>query len=236
MRIPILYAALTLFSSCALALDNGECGTPEQMMKKLKAEDQHTLASANRMEWENNANAMYGVTVTTNTDRSVGYILQSDKELAEQPAKICVYGRLANLRLFDASKNGTPQSALLKASDEDAAQHCDALAKAGKFERKTCAAYNTIIKKREPNGERIMVQGFNVKRQSDGTYERDGTMTTVTGNVNGHLSENSKDPWQGVVSGIFYTSLPDGATIINMVLAFAKYTEYGAKAVSSSPR
>lgn len=37
----------------ALAADIGECGTPEAITTKLKAEDQHSIASAQRIQTVN---------------------------------------------------------------------------------------------------------------------------------------------------------------------------------------
>ena len=72
-----------------------------------------------------------------------------------------------------------------------------------------------------------MLQGFNIEKQADGSYKKNNTLTTVTGNVLGSIYDDDKNPSKGIISGITYASLPDGATIINMVLIYAKYTPYG---------
>lgn len=220
-----------LFLSCLslniFALDNGECGTPEQMTAKFKAEGQRSFASAERSERENGSTVLYGMIFTVNADRSVGYIVQSDKPTGERASKICVRNRLADLRFFDARKPGLKPASLLKASDADALRKCDELIKSGKLNAGTCIAFNASMAKGEANGERIMMQGFNVEKQADGSYKKVGTMTTVTGNVNGSIYDDDKDPLKHIVSGIFFTALPEGATIINMTTIYAEYTPYG---------
>ena len=209
------------------AADPGECATPEQITAKLKAEDQHSFASAERPIKENGFETSHGIIFTTSSDRSTGYVLEADKPTGERASKICIRNRLADVRLFDARKPGLPTEALLKASEADGLRRCAELEKSGKLDARTCAPFNTTIRKGEPNGERIMAQGFNVKKLADGSYSKDGTLTTVTGNVNGSIHDDDKDPVKHIVSGIFFTSLPDGATIINMTTIYAEYTPYG---------
>ena len=218
---------MTLLSTHVYALENGECATPALMNAKLKDEDQHSFATANRVDRHNNLNTLYGIIVTISSDRKVGYILESDKPIGERATSFCVRNRLADIRVFDARKPGIPKRALLKASDADGDRQCAALIKAGKLDQKTCGPYNSVISKGEKNGERIMLQGFNVVRQPDGSYRKDGAMTTVTGNVNGTLTDDPKTALKGLVCGIFFTSLPQGATIINAVMVYADYTPYG---------
>ena len=227
MRILFLIFLITTFSSQLYAADQDECGNPEAMTEKLKAEGQRSFASAERTEYVNGSNKLNGMIFTVNDDRSAGYILESDKATDERATKICVYKKLVDLRLFDARKRGVPPEVLLKASDEDAMKHCAELIKSGKLPDKTCGPYNKVLLKIEHNGERVMFQGFNVQKQADGSYKKNNTLTTVTGNVLGSVYDDDKEPLKGIVSGITYTSLPDGATIINMTLIYAKYTPYG---------
>lgn len=211
----------------AYTLSYDECGTPEVMTEKLKAEGQRSFASAEHTERVNGSNKLNGMIFTVNADRSAGYILESDKATDERATKICVYKKLADLRLFDARKPGIQTEVLLKASDTDAMKHCDELIKSGKLEAKTCGSYNKLIKTAASKGWRVMYQGFNVERQADGSYQKNNTLTTLTGNVTGSIYDDDKAPLKGIVSNIFYTSLPDGATLINMTLVYPKYTPYG---------
>lgn len=226
-KILLFVFLISIIPSLAYAINDDECGTPEAMTEKLKAEGQRSFASAERTERVNGSNKLNGMIFTVNADRSAGYILESDKATDLRATKICVYKKLVDLRLFDARKPGIQTEALLKASDEDAMRHCAELIKSGKLEAKTCGPYNKLIRKGEVNGERVMFQGFNINKQRDGSYKKDNTLTTVTGNVLGSIYDDDKEPLKGIVSGITYTSLPDGATIINMTLIYAKYTPYG---------
>lgn len=227
MRILFLFVLIATFSSQLHAADQDECGTPEAMTEKLKAEGQRSFASAERTERVNGYNELNGMIFTVNADRSVGYILESDKATDERATKICVYKKLADLRLFDARKTGVQTDVLLKASDADAVKHCNEMAKSGKLDIKTCGSYNNLIKTTGAKGKRVMFQGFNLEKQTDGSYKRNNTLTTLTGNVTGSIYDDDKAPLKGIVSNIFYTSLPDGATIINMTLIYPKYTSYG---------
>ncbi|MGC3983095.1 MAG: hypothetical protein QM808_17720 [Steroidobacteraceae bacterium] len=203
----------------AFALDRGECGTPEAMSAKLKAEDQHSFGSADRIVREKDINSLYGMIFTVSSDKSVGYILQSDKPTEERAGKICVHERLADLTVFDAGKPGVPKEALLKASDEDAKRLCEKLIKDEKVKAGTCGTLNESLRKSEAASERVMFHGFNVSKQKNGNYAKDGTLTTVTATLQGKTT-----PLYGTV---FLTSLPQGATTYSVILAYPEYTPYG---------
>jgi hypothetical protein len=218
--LPIILA----FTGTANALDSGECAAPEAMTAKLKAEGQRTIATADRITVEKD---LFAWVVTVNADRSVGYILQSDKPTGERGSKFCVWTRMANVRLFDARKTGLDPSVLLKASDADALRQCDVLAKERKIPRATCGAYNTMTRKAEAMGHHVMLQGFGVEKRADGSYQPNGTLATVAGNVNGKLSDDPDHPGRSIGGALTYSSLPDGATIINAGFIYPEYTPYG---------
>ena len=197
------------------------------MTAKFKEEGQRSFASADKVERINNLNVLHGIIFTVNNDQSVGYILQSNKDTGERANKICVRNRLADVRLFDARKPGLNPASLLKASDEEGVKHCDELIKAGKFNAKTCSPFNRTMGKGEANGERIVMQGLNVVKKPDGSFEKTATLATLTGNVTGSLKDDPNQPLKGIIGGLFFTSLPDGATIINMTMVYVDYTPYG---------
>ena len=224
-----LLFGLAAATSTSYALDNGECGTPAEMTEKFKAAGQRSFASAERIERENGSDVWYGVILTVNADKTVGYILQADKPTGEPASRICIRNRLADIRLFDARKPGLRSEALLAASDEDGRRNCEELVKAKTLNSGTCSPYNRSMKRSEAVGERIIMQGFNVDKQPDGSYRKNGMLTTFAGNVNGTIRQ---DGIKGVIGGIYFTALPNGATITNMIMIYAEYTPYGLSLLS----
>ena len=238
MRSPFKLSALFLTSALAmgmtgqaLAADIGECGTPEAMTAKMRAEGQRSIASAQRVQQDNGAEGYKGVIFTSNADQSVGYILNADKPVGEKANQVCISNRMQGIRFSDARNPNTPESVLLKASDTDAIKKCDDLIKAGKISKGSCAPLNVAIKTVGSVGIRVMFQAFNVQKQADGSYKPDGTLTTVMGNVTGSIGDNAQRLTTGVSGRILFSSLPDGATIANAILAYPQYTDYGLLAL-----
>lgn len=231
MRKSILLACLlaAMFINHSIyAADIGECGTPEAMTEKLKAEGQRSFASADRVQRENNINALNAMFFTMNDDRSVGYIVESDKDSSTRANKICIYQRLSEIRLFDARKPGVPPASLLKATDAEADKNCQELINAGKLETGTCGGLNKTLRVSEKKRERVMFQGFNVEKQPDGSYRKNGALTTVTATLSSSFPVTEKRPvFMDLLSGIFVSSLPHGATSISVILVFSEYTSYG---------
>lgn len=220
--------------ACAAhAADIGECATPEAMTAKLKTEDQRSIASAQRVTRDKQ---LRGMIFTMSSDRSVGYILEADQPMGDRASKICVYNRLSNVRLFDARKPGTPPEVLLRAPDGDALRRCDELAREGKIERASCGSLNTSIRRVEAFGHRVMIQALVVEKQSDGTYKPGGTLATVSGRVGGSVNDFPDNPARGIAGDITVSSLPDGASMIDAVLAYPEYTPYGLQALPASGR
>lgn len=211
----------------AYALDENDCGTPQQITARMKAEGQRSFAMADQVKRKNDLNTLYGMVFTVNVDFSVGYILQSDQPTEEPASKICIYKRLENIRLFDARKPGVDPATLLKADESEAKKRCDELIAGKKLNAGTCGSLNSTIRAGEPFGERVMFQGFITEKQADGTYRRNNTLATVTGNIGGSLDDYPDEPLKGIVSGIFFSSLPDGATVGNMTTIYAEYLSYG---------
>lgn len=218
-----------VFAGTAHATDVGECGTPEAMTAKFAAEGQRSIAHADLVTANHYKDKKrLGMIFTLNANRSVGYILQSDKPMGERAGRMCVYERMANIRLFDARKPGTPDAVLLAAPEADAHRRCDQLATAGTVKpRGACGSLNTAIRKGERFTDRVMMQGFFVEKQSDGTFTPINGLITISGNVAGSIDQFSDNPSAGITGGIFYSWLPEGATVINATLIFPRYTEYG---------
>ncbi|MFT3815209.1 MAG: hypothetical protein QM740_17810 [Acidovorax sp.] len=223
-----LLAIIPFIALHAHAADIGECATPEGMTAKLKAEDQHSVASAQMITQDKR---LFGMIFTMSGDRKTGYILKADQPLGDRAGQICVYNRMADVRLFDARKPGPPADALLKASDADALKRCDELAAQGKMPRASCGAYNVMVGKGEAYGNRLVLQALGVDKGTDGRYKPAASLTTVSGNISGSVYDNPKDPARGIIGDIKYLSLPDGATIINTTLVYVRYTEYGLAAL-----
>lgn len=212
----------------ANAADIGECRTPEAMTAALKAEDQHSIASAQLITPDK---SLYGLIVTMSGDRKTGYILKADKPLGDRASQICVYNRMADIRLFDARQPGVPPAALLRAPDADALRHCDELAAQGKLKRGGCGALNADLRKIEALGERVVLQGFLTRKDGEGRYVPDGTLATITGRIGGSVNDVPGSPAQGILGAISYSSLPDGATLLNATLVYVDYTPYGLAAL-----
>ncbi len=219
---------LLLCSAPAYAADSGDCGTPEQMTAKLGAEDQHSFATAERVHRKDGLNTLTGMIFTVNADHSVGYILESDKDTGQRASKICVYLRLADVRIFDARKPGIPSGALLRAPEENAIHRCAALVKSGKTQTGTCGALNATLKASEKKGGHVMFQGFNLEKTPDGGYRKINVLTTVTAALVKTTSPDGQViPFDGLLGDISFSGLPDGDTTTSVILALPGYTNYG---------
>ncbi|MEW3780779.1 hypothetical protein QOZ23_04620 [Pseudomonas aeruginosa] len=230
MKKPYLLvcAAFLAFAGPSHAADVGECGTPEQMTAKLGAEGQRSIAHGDLVTANHYKDKKrLGMIFTVNADKSVGYILQSDKPMGERAGRMCIYERMANVRLFDARKP-TPAAALLAAPEADAHRRCNELAAHGEVKpRGSCGALNTIIRKTERFNDRVMMQGFFVRKQPDGSYAPINGLITISGNVDGDVNKFPDNPSAGIAGGILFSWLPEGATIISATLVYPRYTEYG---------
>ncbi len=206
------------------AADPGECGAPEAMTAKLKAEDQHSIITAIRI---GEGRKLVGMIVTMSSDRSVGYILDSDRALGVRATALCILVRLKDIRLFDARKPGLAPGVLLNASDADGERQCDAWARAGTVSRGSCGALNAAIRKTEPKGERVLLHGLVVEKGSSGAYEPRGVLATLTGEMGGSLAD--VDNLKG--GTLTYSALPSGGSFINRTFVVPEFTPYGAQAV-----
>lgn len=217
----------------AYALDPGECGTPEVMTAKLKAEGQRSAMMADQVM---PGKKLQAVIFTTNQDGSVGYIMLSDKMSDERASEFCVQERLTDLRWHDARKKGVPTAAKIRGSDTDAEKHCKKMEREGviKFDRRGekkmegCRSLNATLDDRGEFGFHPMMQGFPVAKASDGTYKRVGEILTVIGKSSEIAAyHESRETAEFYAGGIITTWLPEGASIIGRVLASPKYTGHG---------
>jgi len=222
-RLVLLALFAFILANPSAAADIGECATPEAMTAKLKTEDQHSIASAQLITEDKQ---LFGMIFTMSGDRKTGYIIKADQPLGDRAGQLCVYNRMANIRLFDARKPGVQPATLLQAPEADALRRCDELVAAGKVWKGGCISLNTAIRRVEPKGERVVLQAFTVAKAADGTYKPDGTLTTVSGRIGGSVNDFADNPAAGIIGDIMYTSLPDGATVLNATLVYVEYTPY----------
>lgn len=221
------FALSLAFTLPVHALTRGACDTPEAISAKLKAEGQRSFATADRVERDKtlNVNVLYGMIFTVNADGSTGYILMSDKDSGTRANKICVHERMTEIQVFDARKPGLPPESLMRATDEDGKRRCDALVRDRKLDPGTCGTLNADLKAGEKHGEHVMFHGFNVSRQKDGSFAKDGTLTTVAADMSdAPMDKNDPKPKYG---SVLYSILPEGATISSVSLVYARYTPYG---------
>lgn len=225
----LLSLTLVLISTTpAYAVDVGDCAAPEVMTARLKAEGQRSVASAQMITADKR---LLGMIFTMSGDQKVGYILKADQPLGDRAGQICAYNRMSDVRLFDARKPRLAVEALLKAPDAGALRRCDELDAQGKVPRASCGAYNVMVRKGAAAGNQIVLQGFGVEKDREGVYRPAASLTTVSGNVSGSINDDPKAPARGIVGDIMYSSLPDGATVINATLVYVRYTEYGLAAL-----
>lgn len=214
----------------AHALDVGECGSMADMTAKLKAEGQQSIAfastTADRAGTPTATTPLRGLIFSANVSGSVGYTLQTNDPLDFSPTQMCVYNRMANVRVYDVRRPGTPPEVLGKASDAEGTRKCQELLNAGKT--KECRLLNTVIRKTEPLGERVMIQGDYVRKQPNGSYAPDGILVTITANV-----EEGGDRTRKGRGAIQY-STPEGATVIDWVFIDTKYSDVGEKRLANA--
>lgn len=223
-RLTLICLSVLFFPTLARAADIGECATPEAMTAALKAEGQRSIVSAQLITQEKR---LYGVIVTVSGDRKSGYIIKADQPLGDRASQLCVYNRLANVRLFDARKPGVNPAVLLKAPESDALRHCAELEASRKVWKGGCTSFNGGIRRLEEKGQRVVLQGLTAAKVADGSFKSDGTLTTLTGHIGGSVNDYRDNPAQGILGDIVYTSLPDGATVLNATLVYVEYTPYG---------
>jgi hypothetical protein len=214
----------------AHALDVGECGPMADMTAKLKAEGQQSIAfastTADRAGTPTATTPLRGLIFSANASGSVGYTLQTNDPLDFSPTQMCVYNRMANVRVYDVRRPGTPPEVLSKASDAEGTRKCQELLNAGKT--KECRLLNTVLALQEAVGQRVMIQGDYVRKQPDGSYAPDGIRVTVTAGLDESVAYTRK----GV--GAIHYSTKEGATIIDWVFTQTKYSDVGEKRLANT--
>lgn len=232
MRMPFVLAAvagLALAPHYAHAPDAGDCAPPDVMTEKLRAEGQRSVAMADEV-----ANSVHRAMIfTVNADRSVGYIMRSDQDSTTKAGEFCVYRRLAGVRLYDARKPGVPLAALLKASDAEARRRCDDLAAKSIVAKDACYPLSVVLGVQERKGVRPVLQGFIVGKGADPAQASRGTLLTLVGNiVKQGKGRDPANPLYGEEGVLFYSALPEGATVDDEVLFRPQYTPYGLSLLS----
>lgn len=232
MRLSIVFAACVglVMEIPAYALDPEECGTPEAMTAKLKAEGQRSVAMADEVI----GTRLRAMIFTMNDDRSVGYIMRSDQDSDTKAKEFCVYRRLADVRLHDARKPGPPPAALLKAPETDARRRCDELAADGVVSREACFPLGVMLRAFERDGFRPILQGFIVHKGADPSQAWRGTLLTVTGNVLKKGKGQSANPLFSEGGLFIYSALPEGASADDETIYRPQYTQHGLSLLSAS--
>lgn len=221
----IIFAVSSSFSVSALALDVGQCGTVAAMTESLKAEGQHSFASATRLTYPREGitkeRTLLGILITANDSGSQGYIVQTDKPFGDGPTQACIYSRMASIRLYDARKPGIVPAVLSKGSEAATKKRCDTLIKSGEEAAGTCGYLNALLQKSNDVGERAIVQADNMRKQKDGSYRADAVTITITANM---VSAGDK-LHEG--SGVILNSTSDGAAVMLAGLHSIEYTSGG---------
>lgn len=210
-----------LLARPAFALSEGECGTPEEMTARLKAEGQRSIGFADEL-----GEAVRALVFTANADRSAGYVLRADQPMKVRASRICVREQLAELRLFDARRPELQKAVLLKATKEDALRACEEVESLRRVRKNNCFAFNEAVERDYQKGLRVMLQGFYVKRQDDGQLRHTGRIFSVLGRAG--RTQEAKPPKSSAESGrIIISFIPEGASYTYSVIDGLDYTPYG---------
>lgn len=209
--------ASMLGAAPALAADVGECGTPEAMTAKLRAEGQRSVAYADDLTIKDE---YYSLMFTVNADQSVGYVLKSDRLANEQATRICIDRRLADVRLHDARRVGVPSAALLTAPETETSPRCEERHRRQAVRKEFCGSLNTLLRVASDQfGRRPMLQGIVVEKTAAG-YRKTGDLLTLSGVMAG----SNPDERGGDIK---LSALPHGATAIVGILVGPTYTAHG---------
>lgn len=228
MRLHTIVFAALLWPLIAPAADVGECAAPEAMTARLKAEDQHSVVTADVITAERQ---LFALIVTMSTDRKTGYILKADQPLGDRASQFCIYSRIANVRLFDARRPGLLPAVLLSAPEADAARRCAAFTGAQKIDSGLCVPLNARLRTAEASGERVALQGFITAKGPDGNHKPNGQLLTLSGYVGGSVNTDPDRPERGILGHILSSSLPDGAPVQKATLVYVDYTPQGLAAL-----
>lgn len=166
------------FSSQAAEIEIGQCGTPEAIIAQFRANDQHSIFSADASRKEKLA----GVIFTRNPSGTVGYILEADTMVSEQPRQLCVTERLHQVRLYDARQRRMLRETLVNGDRAWVEPYCTKLINEGKT--KDCKYHNDMLALIDSIGWSVLLQAQRVKKQAAGAYEYTGVLLTVVGDMN----------------------------------------------------
>lgn len=222
-------AAVLFAAQVAHGLDVGECHPIDDMTARLKAEGQQSVVFgiANAEHGTEDNPAAMSLIFATNAAGSAGYILQTDKPFRAGASAMCVRNRLANVRIHDFRRAGVPSTALLTASETQALDKCRALDQARELRAPACGFLNAILGSIERQGERVVMQAVNQRKDGGGRYASDGITVTVTASEK-HTASAGR--------GRIQHSTPDGATVIDRVFIDTTITEGGLRLIARSPQ
>ncbi len=143
-------------------------------------------------------------------------------------SKVCVALRMQDVRLFDPRRPGVPAGAKIAASDEAGRKNCRVLEDSYRIGRGDCGPLNILLERSEAVGNRALLQGLSVKKQSDGSYATDGGLVTITVTLPGQGTDpdGTRTPKRDGIGAVSFTALPDGASTLAMVFTDTKLTPH----------
>lgn len=222
----IILLVLVAGTNPAHAAERGLCLTPEAMTQTLAAEGQRSIAHAQVVSGDRKR---HGMIFTMSADRKVGYVLEADEPIGEPATKICVFERLQNLRLFDPRKPGTPPEVLIVTPDEQAKKVCADMRSKGETQGDTCQPLNQMIREGEQWGRRVLVRAENVSKQTNGSFQRDGSMTVIMGSIirSENLPNKMEELTERVRANVWQVLLPEGAALRRLSMTQLTLTPHG---------
>ena len=197
---PVTVAAAT---GSAHALDIGTCGTVNEIVTKLVAENQSAFGKGQRLttagemkELHITQPTLFGVLYFANADWSRGYIVRTNAPLAAGPTHMCVDFEIANINQADARSSGVSQDRFIKSS-----------------------ILGEYIKTLDSVGERVMFQADVVSGPKE--LVQPGTIVTATANM------LSQDPRYQGSGSILFTAGSTGNTSKIYYIGEIGYTKGG---------
>ena len=218
-------------SAGAQAADVGQCGSPQEMNEWMQAEGQRSLATGNRhnvIDTKTGRRVNSGIILTADSTGRVGYVLEADQLMGTPASKVCVALRMQDVRLFDPRRPGVPAGARIAASDEAGRRDCRKREDAYQVGRGDCGPLNVLLERSEAVGNRALLQGLGVKKQSNGGYAADGGLITLTVTLPGQGTDpdGTPTPKRDGIGAVSFTALPNGASTLAMVFTDTKLTPH----------
>lgn len=131
--------------------------------------------------------------------------------------------------MYDVRVPELPEETLIKSTPEAAAKKCDELAAKDVVTRDGCSFHNDALQKIFKLGDRVMLQGLGVSKQTNGSYAPDGTVIMITANMSGDKTIHDGR------SMIIFSTLPDGASILGTAFTETTYTQTALNELIGAP-